>query len=199
MSDIILLSRPSSYVFIGMQNVSAEILPPQTWVIDYGTTHHVSHDGNIFYLFRHIFHEFSESFEWFCHQNKWCGVVQINEHLSLQHVFDIPEFKLNLPSISDLTYDIGFRVIFDPSSFLIQDNTKALTFGKGRRIGNLYMLATRSSQMSVNEVIDVGVWHKRLGHLSFTRLNSISESLGTTRYKNKGSYYCRICHLAKKK
>lgn len=132
-------------------------------------------------------------------QNKWCCFVQISEHLSLQHVFDIPEFKLNLLSISDLTYDNEFRVISDLFSFLIQDNTKALTIGKGRGIGNLYALDTSSSQMSVNAVIDVGVWHKRLGHLSFTRLDSISESLGTTRYKNKGSYYCHICLLAKKK
>ncbi|KAG7581709.1 Reverse transcriptase RNA-dependent DNA polymerase [Arabidopsis suecica] len=71
--------------------------------------------------------------------------------------------------------------------------------GEGKRIGNLYVLDTQSPAMSVNAVVDVSVWHKRLGHPSYSRLDTISEVLGTTRHKNKKAAYCHVCHLAKQK
>lgn len=66
------------------------------------------------------------------------------------------------------------------------DLSKALTIGQGRRMGNLYVLDTNASEVSVNAVVDIGVWHKRLGHLSYSRLDSIAAHLGTTKLKNKG-------------
>lgn len=190
---------PSTYVFIGMLNVSATMLPSQTWVIDSGATHHVSHDRNSFASLNTSVMSCVNLPNGSIIKISGVGVVQVNEQLSLQHVLYIPEFKLNLLSISALTSDIGSRVIFDPSSCIIQDHTKALMIGQGRRVGNLYVLDTRSSPMAVNAVIDVGVWHKRLGHPSFRRLDAISDLLGTTKHKNKGSSFCHICHLAKQK
>lgn len=129
------------------------------------------------------------------------GTIQLNNNIFLKNVLFIPEFHLNLISISSLTTDLGSRVVFDHHSCEIQDATKVLTIGMGRRIGNLYVLDTQSSisSISLNAVVDISTWHKILGHPSFPRLDAISEALGTTRYKNKGVAYCHICHLAKQR
>ena len=71
--------------------------------------------------------------------------------------------------------------------------------GKGRRIGNLYVFDTESPPASVNAVVDISMWHKRLGHPAFSRLDVISEVLGTTHHKNKKAAFCHVCHLAKQR
>lgn len=88
-------------------------------------------------------------------------------------------------------------MIFDHFSYEIQILTKGMTIGQGRRIGNLYVLEASSSSVSINEVDDLSMWHKRLGHPSFSRLDVISEALGAYTQKNKGTTFCHICHLAK--
>ncbi|XP_010507572.1 PREDICTED: uncharacterized protein LOC104784213 [Camelina sativa] len=127
------------------------------------------------------------------------GTIQINKHIILKNVLFIPEFRLNLLSISSRTDDLGFKVIFDTSTCEIQDPIKVQMVGQGKRIANLYILDVGVFSISVNAVVDISLWHRRLGHASLQRLDTISESLGTTRHKNKGSDYCHVCHLAKQK
>lgn len=98
------------------------------------------------------------------------GTVRINKHISLKNVLFIPEFRLNLISISSLTTDLGSRVIFDSFSCEIQDHIKELTIKQGRRVANLYVLDIQDIKdafVSVNAVVDVGVLHKQLGHPPF--------------------------------
>lgn len=64
---------------------------------------------------------------------------------------------------------------------------------------NRYVLDVEDSEISVNAIVDVSMWHKRLEHPSFSRLDVISQSLGTTRHKNKGTSFCHVCHLAKQR
>lgn len=61
------------------------------------------------------------------------------------------------------------------------------------------MLDTKASSVSVNAVVYIGMWHKRLGHPSYSRLDVLSEDLGTSKHKNKDSAYCHVCHLAKQR
>lgn len=51
------------------------------------------------------------------------------------------------------------------------------------------MLDTKASSVSVNAVVYIGMWHKRLGHPSYSRLDVLS----------KDSAYCHVCHLAKQR
>lgn len=75
---------------------------------------------------------------------------------------------MNLISISSLTTDLGSKVFFDTSTCEIQDPIRELTIGRGRRIANLYMMDTKTPSVLINEIVDIGVWHKRLGHLSLS-------------------------------
>lgn len=127
------------------------------------------------------------------------AVYKLNEHILLQNVLFIPEFRLNLISINLLTSTLDSRVIFDPSTCEIHDRTKVSMIGQGRRIGNLYVLDIKEASVRVNKVVDIGTWHNRMGHASYSRLDLITNNLGTTKLKNKGSAYCHICHLAKQK
>nr|BAD43406.1 hypothetical protein [Arabidopsis thaliana] len=124
-------------------------------------------------------------------------MIQLNKNIVLKNILFIPEFRLSLLSISSLTSDLGSRVIFDPTCCEIQDPTRELTIGKGRRIGNLYVLDTKTPSISLNAVVDVGMWNRRLGHPSYSRLDVLSEDLGTSKHKNKDNSYCHDCHLAK--
>ncbi|KAG7554602.1 Retrotransposon Copia-like N-terminal [Arabidopsis suecica] len=189
----------STYCFIGILTVSRNTISPKTWVIDSGATHHVSHDRSLFLTLDTAIVSCVNLPTGPTVKISGVGTIRINKHILLQNVLFIPEFRLNLISISSLTSDLGFRVVFDPCSCEIQDLTKELTIGKGRRVANLYVLDVEETEISVNAVVDVSMWHKRLGHPSFSRLDVISESLGTTRHKNKGLAYCHICHLAKQK
>lgn len=56
-----------------------------------------------------------------------------------------------------------------------------------------------ASEVSVNAVVDISMWHKRLGHPSLQRLDPIYSSLGISKHKNKVVDYCHVCHLAKQR
>ena len=135
------------------------------------------------------------------------GSITLTQTLTLQHVLFIPEFRLNLLSISCLTSDLGARVIFDAGCFEIQDPSKGSMIGKGRWTANLYVLdledhGSATSDTSIfqsNVVVDASVWHQRFGHTSFKRLDLLHDVLGFSKAKNKGSLHCDICHRAKQK
>ncbi|KAG7585301.1 Reverse transcriptase RNA-dependent DNA polymerase [Arabidopsis thaliana x Arabidopsis arenosa] len=189
----------STYLFVGILAVSQHTLSSNTWVIDSGATHHVCHDRNLFASLDTSVVNFVNLPTGPKVRISGVGLVRLNKDILLQNVLFIPEFRLNLISISSLTSDIGSRVVFDPSCCEIQDPIRGSMIGKGRRIGNLYVLDTESPSVSVNAVVDIGMWHKRLGHPSFSRLDVISDVLGTTHHKNKKKAFCHTCHLAKQK
>ncbi|KAG7546386.1 Integrase catalytic core [Arabidopsis suecica] len=191
---------PSTYCFIGILNVAQHTLSNETWVVDSGATHHVSHDRKLFISIDTSIVSYVNLPTGPTVKISGVGTIQLTTDIQLQNVLFIPEFRLNLISISSLTTSLGSRVIFDPHCCEIQDLTRGSTIGKGRRLGNLYVLDTvPPPSVLVNAVVDINVWHKRLGHPSYSRLDAISEALGTTRHKNKGSSYCHVCHLAKQK
>ena len=90
------------------------------------------------------------------------GKFQINESLILNNVLYIPDFRLNLISVSQMTRDLGYRVTFDSGSCMIQDLSRGLMIGQGEEISNLYILdeasvgelSTRSSSFYANVILD---------------------------------------------
>jgi len=190
---------PSTYSFIGILTVARHTLSSATWVIDSGATHHVSHDRSLFSSLDTSVLSAVNLPTGPTVKISGVGTLKLNDDILLKNVLFIPEFRLNLISISSLTDDIGSRVIFDKNSCEIQDLIKGRMLGQGRRVANLYLLDVGDQSISVNAVVDISMWHRRLGHASLQRLDAISDSLGTTRHKNKGSDFCHVCHLAKQR
>lgn len=110
--------------------------------------------------------------------------------------------------MSKLTKDLGYRVIFDPAACFIQDPTKGLMIGKGEQISNLYVLDAwdlvgstilqQQYDSCSNVVVDVSLWHNRLGHPYMSKTDSIIDILGFKQI-NKEPFHFDICPLAKQK
>ncbi|XP_010501746.1 PREDICTED: uncharacterized protein LOC104779049 [Camelina sativa] len=144
----------STYCFIGVLTIAQYVTNRRSWIIDYGATHHVSHD-------RSMFNDLD---------------IFVRQHVNL------------------------------PNGSLVMDPTKGLTIGRGRRITNLYLLdveepadSRQLSSCSLNDEIDSAVWHKRLGHTSFSRIDMLSDVLGISKQRNKRVLHCDICQRAKQK
>lgn len=78
------------------------------------------------------------------------------------------------------------------------------TIGKGRHFGNLYLLEkeTSSSQISAycSSITKTMLWHSRLGHPSFSRLQLLNHVLGLSSHDSMcSSIHCKVCHQAKQR
>ena len=176
------------------------------WVIDSGATNHISHQCSSFISFKsHPDTTVS------LHNGVLVSIVGIStialgRNLILSDVLYIPQFKFNLLSVSCLTKGLHCRVWFDESSCGIQDRTWELMIGMGREVANLYFLDIESlsssgtlQNITVAAVSSVALWHKRLGHPSLSKLESIQSILDFPKQPNKSDTHCKVCHLSKQK
>ena len=197
----------STFRFVGLLSFANCVTDQQTWIIDSGATHHVSHDRSSFTLLDTSVHPLVNLPNGSSIKVGGVGKIVLTKSLTLENVLFIPEFRLNLMSISCLTSDLGARVIFDSGLFEIQDPSRGSMIGRGRRTANLYVLDLEAAGSPVldaslfhsNAVVDAAVWHQRFGHTSVKRLALLSDVLGFSKAKNKGSLHCDICHRAKQK
>lgn len=114
-------------------------LSSQSWIIDSGATHHVFHDKS---LFATLFDSLNRSVALPTRLGvsiAGIGIIKLNDSLVLNNVLYILDFRLNLLSISQLTKNLGYRVIFDQDSCLIHDPIKELMIGQGDQIANHYV------------------------------------------------------------
>ncbi|CAA7015851.1 unnamed protein product [Microthlaspi erraticum] len=194
----------STLCFVGALRATGNALSSQSWIIDSGATHHVCHDKNLFVNISDSLNRAVTLPTGIGVEIAGIGTVKLNASLVLNNVLFIPHFRLNLLSISQLTKDLGYRVVFDESSCMIQDHTKGLMIGQGDEISNLYVQDTAaltdniaSSYMCSNIVVDLTVWHNRLGHPAMCKTDFLKDVLGV-KQRNKDSH-CAICPLAKQK
>lgn len=195
----------SSLCFVGMLRGTGNCLTSQSWVIDSGATHHVSHDRNQFVTMTDSIDKSVTLPTGIVVKIQGVGQIRLNDYLILNNVLYIPDFRLNLLSISQLTYIyIGCHVIFDQSTFLIQDPIRGLTIGLGEEVSNLFVLnastitgsSAKDFTFSVNVVLDTTLWHNRLGHPSVENIVAITDVLGF-KIRNKEPFHCPISPLAK--
>lgn len=164
----------STIGFIGMLRATCNVLSSRSWIIDSGATHHVSHDKSLFVSLTASMDQSVSLPTGTDIKIAGIGQIRLNDYLILNNVLYIPDFRLNLLSISQLTHDLGCRVSFEEDSCMIQDTTKGLMIGQGERISNLYVLEGESlnasgtvpAKSSINIVVDTLLWHNRLGHSS---------------------------------
>lgn len=91
-------------------------------------------------------------------------------------------------SVSQLTKDLGYRVLFDLDACMIQVHIKGLMIGRADRISNLYVLDAvdiagseileQSFASCSNVMVDANLWHNRLGHPSVSKTNYVIDVLG---------------------
>lgn len=174
------------------------------WLIDTGATHHVRCSTSQFNKLTTL----SKAFITLPNSQQVpissVGTVQLTPNLILDSIFHVPSFSYNLLSVTTLTSSSNCSVSFTHDHCVIQDASKGMSIGMGRRIGNLYVLEpaqssvslSSSSLPSVSSVINSDIWHCRLGHLGSEKLKLLSSSIPMKNVTNK---ICEVCPLAKQK
>ncbi|KAG7583985.1 Retrotransposon Copia-like N-terminal [Arabidopsis suecica] len=203
---------PSTIWLLCVLTSSKKVLTLNTWIIDSGATHHVSYNRD---LFESLSDGLSSEVTLPTRSNvkiAGVGVIKLNAYITLKNVLYIPEFRLNLLSVSQLTKDMKSRVYFDEDCCVIQDPIKEQKIGNSKQIGGLYVLDTSSDECSsvdilpnveenqyCNAVVDNTLWHSRLGHPSYAKIDVLHDVLGLRKRNKDELVHCSICQKAKQK
>lgn len=112
-------------------------------------------------------------------------IIHLTPSITLSSVLCVPSFTFNLISVSSLTISLPCIVNFTHDSLTIQETSQGTLIGKGRRVGNLYILNVESGTIlnpsacisAVNSIVSVDTWNMRMGHPSMNKLKCISDLL----------------------
>ncbi|KAK8956812.1 hypothetical protein KSP39_PZI000126 [Platanthera zijinensis] len=90
--------------------------------------------------------------------------ISLSPSFPLRSALHVPSSPFNLLSVGRLTADLDCSVIFNSSSFVIQDRRTRTTIGKGGLRNGLYLLDTPPTILSSVSSVSSTEWHRRLGH-----------------------------------
>jgi len=98
------------------------------------------------------------------------GIAQLKEKVKAGNVLYVDGLKHNLLSVSQMC-DQGTEVIFRSNGCCVRDLDTGETMIKGRRTpNNLYIFEERQQQCYLRKDEEHWLWHRRLGHLSFSKI-----------------------------
>ena len=148
------------------------------WIIDSGASRHICVDRSSFPTLKQLHNSTVTLPNHTTIPVHFHGNIKICETLTLRDVLYVPDFKFNLISVSVLTANSKLVLVFSNDGFAIHDMHTKRTIGKGRRWNDLYVFQAVVPQTSyvVNKV-SVQVWHDRLDHPSFQKLQSLEHVL----------------------
>lgn len=118
----------------------------------------------------------------------------------LHDVLFVPKFKFNLLSVSILTDESKLNLSFSYDQVIIQEVATQKTIGKGDKIQGLYVLDTGDMNSFSNVIVgyvSAHIWHNRLGHLSFKRLDALKNQVACDVSRSNKHLPCYICPIAK--
>ena len=121
---------------------------------------------------------------------KFCGFVYIFPKITLHNVYLVPEFKVNLMSVSCLIHSSHLTLVFLPEKCLLQDPSTNQVVGEAHQHGNLYQFLSPLVSLHLSSVSPT-IWHQRLGHAS----KAVLIHLNIKPVLNSNP--CDSCHLAK--
>ncbi|CAE5963143.1 unnamed protein product [Arabidopsis arenosa] len=120
----------------------------------------------------------------------------------------ISETTVKLPNSTKIAITQSGTVKLSDKLLLKNEFTQGLMIGKGRLQNKLYFLdsESQSSQSQASSLIcnlnnsdSSSLWHSRLGHPSFSKIQALSEDLSLSKTKLKDWSHCKTCHLAKQR
>ncbi|KAL6182057.1 hypothetical protein ACLB2K_043480 [Fragaria x ananassa] len=192
---------------LGMSKVSS-----QRWILDSGATDHIISSSSMLthskknHSLPPVLLPSGEKA-----QIASTGSVLLNSHYYLDNVLYIPNFKVDLLSISRLTRGLNCSVTFSPYWCILQDLVSRKTIGLGKERNGLYYLVAlttgktkpKSHQSSTIQpschltTSTSNLWHRRLGHVSSRPLDYIAKHFLDISIPSDSNHACDICPLAK--
>ncbi|KAG6471563.1 hypothetical protein ZIOFF_069007 [Zingiber officinale] len=102
-----------------------------------------------------------------------------SNQVSLQDVYHVSGMKKNLLSVAQLTSS-GHYVLFGPENVKVYRNLKILETPtmEGQRLESLYVMSAESAYIDKTRKSEtVVIWHMRLGHVNYSKLNMMMQKL----------------------
>ena len=171
----------ASWFFSSYRKCLLSTLTP-IWIIDSGATDHICHDLKLFHKYESVKgNDKNITVPDGRKVNiKHVGTVKLNDHVILDNVFHVPEFRFNLISIHKLCQNLKVSAQFTPTECIIQGQHMITPQVLGRIFHGLYYTSpwvAGSSHSSSpgccngtanNTAIEAfKLWHLRLGHIPF--------------------------------
>ncbi|GAU39523.1 hypothetical protein TSUD_222930 [Trifolium subterraneum] len=174
------------------------------WILDSGASHHICNTVQWFHSYNEITpirvklpngnHVFA----------KQSGIVKFSSSLILTDVLCVPNFSVNLLSVSQLCKNSKYILQFNDNQCSIQDTATKMMIGFADGIEGLYYLVLQDDEVHIhaaegsdNIIPNQALWHFRLGHPSLSRLHSLHSKFPYITVDDKG--VCDVCHLARQK
>ena len=123
------------------------------------------------------------------------GSLRLSEKLVLYNVLYVPDLKCTLISVAKLLKQTNCLAMFTDTICVLQDRFSRTLIGAGKERDGVYyfmdIISAKSHRASLSS--DQVMWHRRLGHPSFTVLSDLS----FVSSKSAGSSPCDTCFRAK--
>ncbi|KAH7692774.1 RNA-directed DNA polymerase protein [Dioscorea alata] len=139
------------------------------------------------------------------------GDLPLNSAITLKNVLGVPSFTMDLMSVSCVTRDLNCSVTFFPQWCILQNLMTRTMIGLGKQRDGLYYLVALASEKpkppnpstaaiscrspSSQVPFFTTLWHRRLGHLSSSRLFFMAKHLLNFPFQSHKA--CDVCALAK--
>jgi hypothetical protein len=173
------------------------------WIIDSGASHHICTSLTWF----HSYNEITPISVRLPNGNsvhaKYSGIVRFPHGLELRNVLCIPDFSINLLSVSSLCHYSNCNVLLNGMHCSIQEQRTMRMIGSAEVFDGLYYLNHKSKTVYASAIDkpntftipNNALWHFRLGHLSQTRMNLLITQFPFIVVDQKG--ICDVCHFAR--
>lgn len=122
---------------------------PEHWVLDSGATSHVCFRRACFQTLKAVEDAYITLPNHARIPVHFVGSVKLTPNLVLEDVLFVPQFKINLLSISALTRNPYMSIRFLTDHCDIQDLYSLKMIGRGKRIGGLYIFDATRSEMKI--------------------------------------------------
>jgi GAG-pre-integrase domain/Integrase core domain len=129
------------------------------------------------------------------------GNITCTPNIQLSSVLHVPNFTNNLMFVSQLVDDLNCIVSLSPSDVVVHELKTSKVIGIGKRNEDLYRLKQGPDILDAktyfvgNSEMKMILWHRRLGHMSFSALERIFPDL--FKKCSRSELVCDACEFAK--
>lgn len=194
----------------GIVNTSPLTNVNASWIVDSGASDHMTSDLGLLYNCHAVLNP--EKNKDYLPTGNVVSVTHkgnssiLNSH-PISNVLVLPDFNINLLSVSKLTKELQCSISFFPNFCIFQDLSTSMVKGIGREDHGLYILQsstisqTPQPSLSHNQSVNTAqhlskssiLWHKRMGHAPL----EVIKKHASLRHLKSISHICLVCPLAK--